>query len=160
MLKLAILIQCLISLSLCLIVNVPKCTNDFTPNIRPFHYTTNGTVDETTNAHMCHDDTFLHIRWFNVDDEIISTYTKCNDPLYNEDAVEVFLATNGSYPNHYFEFEVSPSGQLFFADITNNNLNCSSLGTVYYPCTSATYSGKVTAKGWDGYLKIGTSLLI
>jgi hypothetical protein len=98
----------------------------------------------------------LHIRWFNIDDEIISTYTKCNDPLYNEDAVEIFLATEGSYPNRYFEFEVSPQGQLFFADISNPNLTCSNLGTIYYPCTSATYTGKITDKGWEGYLKIRT----
>jgi hypothetical protein len=137
-------------------VSVPKCTSDYTPNITPFHYTINGTRDNTTTAHMCHDDAH---RWFSVDNEIISTYTKCNDLLFNEDAVEIFLAAPSWYPNHYFEFEVSPKGQLFFADITNPSLACSNLGTTYYPCSSATYQSNLTAKGWDAYLKIGTSLM-
>lgn len=50
---------------------------------------------------------------------------------------------------------MSPAGKLFVADITNNNMNCSSLGTVYYPCTSAIYAGEVTPNGWNGYLKVG-----
>ena len=83
MLKLAILTLAILTITVSLIVNVPQCTGDYKPNITPFHYTTNSTIDDTTTAHMCHDDTFLHIRWFNVDDDIISTYTKCNDPLYN-----------------------------------------------------------------------------
>lgn len=70
-----------------IVVNVPKCTDDHKPNISPFFYTVNGSIDNTTTAHMCHDDTYLHIRWFSVDEDVISTYTKCNDPLYNEDAV-------------------------------------------------------------------------
>ena len=88
---------------------------------------------------MCHDENYLHIYWWCTDDEIISTYDKCNDPLYNEDAVEIFLATNNSYPKLYYEFEVSPRGKLFFADILNPNLTCSNLGTVYKPCEVVFY---------------------
>lgn len=49
-------------------INVPKCTGAPTPTIKPFHYTTNGTEDSTTTAHMCHDDQYLHVYWFSIDD--------------------------------------------------------------------------------------------
>lgn len=103
----SLLVPYLLLLPCCLsfIVNIPSCpSTPQPPNLTPFTYTTTGTIDNTTSASMCHDDKYLHIRWYCQDDDIISTYTKCNDPLYNEDAVEVFLATNGSYPNRYFEF--------------------------------------------------------
>ena len=102
----------------------------------------------------------MHIRWFCEDAEIVSSYKNCNDPLYNEDAVEFFISTPDSYPVKYFEFEVSPAGKLFIADITNNNKNCSNLGTVYHPCSSAIYAGEITANGWNGYLKVGNLFCI
>jgi hypothetical protein len=47
----------------------------------------NGTEDNTTKAHMCHDDDYLYVRWFNVDEDVLSPYTKCNDDLYTDDVV-------------------------------------------------------------------------
>lgn len=77
----------LIALSQTFVVNVPTCTSDKKPNLTPFTYTTNGTVDNTTEAHICHDGQFLYVTWFNFDEEVIANYSKCNDPLYNADAV-------------------------------------------------------------------------
>jgi hypothetical protein len=60
-----LLIACI--LVSCLAVDVPTCTGNYTPNIYPFYYTDTGTIDVTTKAHMCHDDSYLYVRWFNVD---------------------------------------------------------------------------------------------
>ena len=79
--------------------------------------------------------------------------------MYNEDAVEIFIATEDSYPVNYFELEVSPKGQLFIADITNPSGNCSKFGPTYYGCDSATFSGKKTQIGWDAKLSIGLSVI-
>jgi hypothetical protein len=49
------------------VVYIPSCTTEQKPNIAPFTYTVNGTVDNNTTAYMCHDDKFLHIRWWNID---------------------------------------------------------------------------------------------
>jgi hypothetical protein len=43
----------------------------------------------------------------------------------------MFIATTSSYPYQYFEIEVSPRGELFFADIYNPQLTCANLGTLY-----------------------------
>lgn len=64
-----ILMICLgVRASIGFVVDIHQCTNDTKPNIYPFTYTTNGTVDNTTTAHMCYDKQFLHIRWFSIDE--------------------------------------------------------------------------------------------
>lgn len=134
-------------LQLAVALNVPSC-GSLTPVMLHFSLI-NGTLDNSTTASICHDATSLFINWTSIDKEIISTYKNCNDPLYKEDVVEVFISTLDSYPHNYFEIEVSPSSQLFFADITNPYGNCSSLGTQYYKCDLAKYKAQRTAKGWD-----------
>lgn len=65
-LSMAIFIVCLLNLSV-LSLDVFRCSGTPVPNIKPFSYTTNGTKDDTTSAYMCHDDQFLHVYWFNID---------------------------------------------------------------------------------------------
>jgi hypothetical protein len=47
------------------------------------------------------------------------TYRERDDPLYEEEAVEVFLARGGEVPVIYAELEVSPQGVLFDAWVSN-----------------------------------------
>jgi hypothetical protein len=42
-----------------------------------------------------------------------------DDPIYEEEVVEVFLAPGAEDPRAYFEYEVSPAGVLFDARIEN-----------------------------------------
>lgn len=119
----------------------------------------NGTADSTTRAGICYDSQYLHIQWDSTDEEVIAPYEHCNDPLYNADAVEVFIATPDSYPNHYYELEVSPNSLLFFADITNPTGNCASLSSVYEDCGTALYGGALTPKGWKAWLQIRLDLI-
>lgn len=63
-----------------------------------------GTADSTTTASVCYDDTHLYVLWRSVDVDIVSNYTMCNDPLWKQDVVEVFIASPNSYPTNYFEF--------------------------------------------------------
>ncbi|OCT11783.1 hypothetical protein A8709_28340 [Paenibacillus pectinilyticus] len=60
----------------------------------------------------------LHIRYECEDDHVVSTMTQRDEPLYNEDVVEVFIDTQGGGTT-YYEFEVSPRGVLFDAKINN-----------------------------------------
>jgi hypothetical protein len=73
--------------------------------------------------------------------------------------VEIFISTLDSYPTHYFELELSPSGQLFFADITNAKGDCSSLATNYFDCGGVRYKAQRTAKGWDAQLQAGLEVI-
>lgn len=54
---------------------------------------------------------------------------------------------------------MSPSSQLFFADITNPYGNCSSFSTEYYSCGLATYRAERTPKGWDAELQVKLSVI-
>lgn len=87
---------------LCLALDVPKCGDPKVPILKFSFY--NGTADpqDSTRAELCHDGENLMITWQCIDQEIISPYQHCNDPLYNADAVEVFIATLDSYPSKYF----------------------------------------------------------
>lgn len=57
---------------------------------------------------------------FRCDDrDIWGTLQHRDDPIYNEECVEVFLAAGDADPVDYFEFEVSPFGVLLDALIHN-----------------------------------------
>ena len=88
---------CLIGMS----TNVPACGSDSAQ--LSFTYI-NGTADDTTTASLCHDNEYLYVQWHSIDQEIIANYNNCNDPLWQEDVVEIFVASSDSYPSKYFEF--------------------------------------------------------
>ncbi len=69
------------------------------------------------------EESFLYIRVICDDDHIVSRFTERDDPLFEEEAVEVFLSAGSDDPHHYFEFEVSPHGVLWDGIITSPNLN-------------------------------------
>lgn len=78
-----------------------------------------GPAVQPTQLRLCWDDAALHVRFDCVDRDAWSTYTRRDDPIYEEEAVEVFLAPGEADPIDYFEFEVSPAGVLFDARIHN-----------------------------------------
>jgi hypothetical protein len=59
------------------------------------------------------------VRFACSDDDAWSTFTERDDPLWQQEAVELFLAAGAGDPVDYFEFEVSPAGVLFDARVTN-----------------------------------------
>ena len=60
-----------------------------------------------------YDDAILTIVFSGADDHIVATYAKHDDPLYEEDVVEVFLAPERL--EEYFELEVNPLATTFDA---------------------------------------------
>lgn len=61
----------------------------------------------------------VYYRFECEDDYILSTMTERDDPIYDEDVVEVFMSPTGDLAR-YFEFEFSPAGVLFDAKIIND----------------------------------------
>ena len=57
----------------------------------------------------------LNILFRADDDEIVAKYLKHDEPLYEEDVVEIFVAPAGL--THYFEIEVNPLGTTFDARV-------------------------------------------
>lgn len=68
----------------------------------------------TSFAAYC-DDAFLTIVFHAVDDDVVATMVEHDEPLWQEDVVEVFLAPGDG--TTYFELEVNPLATTFDARI-------------------------------------------
>ena len=77
--------------------------------------TDGGTPRLPTSVSAYYDDDFLTVVFQAEDDEIVATYLGHDQPIWEEDVVEVFLAPHGLTP--YFEIEVNPLGTTFDARI-------------------------------------------
>jgi hypothetical protein len=72
-----------------------------------------------TSVAAWYDQAYLSLLYSATDDHIRSTYRLHDDPLYEQDVVEVFLAPDGV--GRYFEIEVNPYGVTFDAAIESPN---------------------------------------
>jgi hypothetical protein len=68
-----------------------------------------------TSVAAYYDDDFLTVIFDADDDKIVATYLEHDEPLWQEDVVEIFIAPEGLTP--YFEIEVNPLGTTFDARI-------------------------------------------
>ncbi|HEY4640670.1 MAG TPA: carbohydrate-binding family 9-like protein, partial [Thermoanaerobaculia bacterium] len=68
-----------------------------------------------TSISAYYDDDFLTVLFDADDEEVVATYLNHDDPLWQEDVVEIFIAPEGLTP--YFEIEVNPLGTTFDARI-------------------------------------------
>ena len=73
---------------------------------------------QPTTARACWSETHLYVGFSCQDSRIVSTYTKRDEPLYEQDVVEVFLSLPGDL-RRYFEFEFSPRNVIFDARVFN-----------------------------------------
>ncbi len=74
---------------------------------------------QQTQARLCGDAEALYVRFDCEDRDIWGHYTRRDDPIYDEEVVEVFLAPGLADPVDYYEFEVSPNGVLLDVRIHN-----------------------------------------
>ncbi len=68
-----------------------------------------------TSFFAFYDDEYLTVVFSAADDHVVATMDRHDQPLYEEDVVEVFLAPRTA--REYFEIEVSPAGTTFDARI-------------------------------------------
>jgi hypothetical protein len=78
-----------------------------------------GPARQQTAVRLLWDAAALHVRFECADRDAWGTYVRRDDPLYEEEAVEVFLAPGEDDPVGYVELEVSPRGTLFDALVDN-----------------------------------------
>jgi hypothetical protein len=76
-------------------------------------------AEQQTRTRVCCDAQALYVRFDCDDRDMWGTYTQRDDPIYDEEVVEIHLAPGAADPVHYFEFEVSPNGVLFDASVYN-----------------------------------------
>lgn len=72
-----------------------------------------------TTFQACWNDESLFVRFVCEDDRIVATMTEHDDPIYDEDVVELFVSETGRLDS-YKEFELSPANVKFDAAIRNN----------------------------------------
>ncbi len=73
---------------------------------------------QPTTVRACWSDSHLYVGFACRASKILATYTKRDDPLYEQDVVEVFLSLPGDL-RRYFEFEFSPRNVIFDARVFN-----------------------------------------
>jgi len=81
--------------------------------------TDGGPAEQATLVRAAWNEQALSVRFECEDRDAWGTLTRRDDPLYQEEAVEVFLAPGTADPTVYFEFEVSPRGVLWDGRIHN-----------------------------------------
>lgn len=69
-----------------------------------------------TEVQLAYDDYSLYIRYECEDDHVVANMLNRDDPLYEEDVVEIFIDRAGT-GERYYEFELSPLNTLFDAEI-------------------------------------------
>jgi len=123
---------------------------------------------QQTTVFMCYNSQWIYIKFNCSDNHIYSPFTKCNQPLYQYDVVEVFLTsptTNNEESNlhNYVELEVSPNGILFVSRINNTLLRCGGFIGTEIPCNETGilwYAARYDSKNnWWAYLQIPWRLL-
>lgn len=78
-----------------------------------------GPALQQTMARLGYDADCLYVRFDCEDHDIWGTYRERDEPLYDEEVVELFISPGAETPTEYFEFEISPNGVFFDARISN-----------------------------------------
>ena len=94
-----------------------------------------GKASKDSTVRLCWSETHLHAAFDCREAHLRCTYTRRDDPLYNEDVVELFLAPDVGEPCRYFELEFNALGTNFDA-------------TVLHPTPDGSARPKVDAT-WD-----------
>ncbi|WP_105614273.1 carbohydrate-binding family 9-like protein [Vallitalea okinawensis] len=74
---------------------------------------------QRTIAKMCYTKESLYVVFSCIDDEINAVMTNYNDPIYNEEVVEIFIDATGEL-KQYIEIEVSPLNTVLHYAIHNH----------------------------------------
>lgn len=78
-----------------------------------------GPAIQQTAVRLCHDGEAFYVRFDCEDDDSWGTFHRRDDPIYDEEVVEFFIAAGDATPTDYYEFEISPNGVLFDARVHN-----------------------------------------
>ena len=76
------------------------------------NYNGEGYPDKGTQVKILYDKSYLYFAFKMADEDLINSYKNRDEPIYEQDVVEVFLDPDDDQKN-YYEFQVSP-GQVYF----------------------------------------------
>lgn len=81
--------------------------------------TTGDPVDKKALCKMLWSEQYLYVLYDIQDDHIWGTYLKDDDPIYDEEVVEIFISFGEQIPQKYLEIQFSPNAVKFDAKINN-----------------------------------------
>lgn len=97
----------------------------------------------------------LVVRFECADPDPWGTLLRRDDPLWTEEAVEIFLAPGGAPPRRYFEFEISPRGTLFDALVRSPRGDRREMTVdAGWDCAGAEWSASPCPGGWTAQLRL------
>jgi hypothetical protein len=84
-------------------------------------------ADYPTNVKIMAGDQYLHLKFECEKDAFVAEnyLTEHNEPLYNQEVFELFIAPGESDPAHYLEFEINPNNAIWVGKISNPGLGVS-----------------------------------
>lgn len=113
-----------------------------------------GPAIQQTTVRLCHDGDALYIRFDCDDDDPWGTLKRRDDPIYNEEVVELFIGAGEETPLDYYEFEISPNGILFDAKVHSPNGNRTDLRVdVDWDAPNLRWRGERSGRGrWSAFM--------
>lgn len=87
-----------------------------------FQHSVGGTdIDQRTLVSMKYDQEYLILEMTCLDNPWVDQnyYKEHNEPLFNQEVFEVFIAQGEEAPEHYWEFQVNPNGAVFSGKVSN-----------------------------------------
>ncbi len=89
-----------------------------------FHSVGSEPVHQRTELTLKKTETGLHFTFqcFNNPYLEFNKFTKDNDPLWQQETLEVFIAPSNHDATRYIEFQINPNNAIFLAQVTNPNL--------------------------------------
>lgn len=111
-----------------------------------------GPAPRSTTVDVSVVDAVLHAEFACVAGDFVTTYQHRDDPIYNEEVVEIFIGAGSETPSVYYEFELSPDGVLFDAEVTvlDKGLRID----VEWDCPGISWSASRGDGSWSGRLSI------
>jgi hypothetical protein len=105
---------------------------------------------QPTELRCCWSDTHLYTAFHCADTELHCTYTQRDQPLYEEDVVEVFLSPSQDL-RHYIELEFNAKETIFDARITNQrNIGKGLIADTAWNCDGLECHARLHKRGKDG----------
>lgn len=107
-----------------------------------------GAAVRPTALRLAHDGERLYLAFRCTGAAGVATYTGRNEPIYDEEVVEAFLAPSAD-PRRYFELEVNPIGAWFEARVENPAGRATMRVDRDWVCRDWERAVRVSAGGWD-----------
>ncbi len=156
-------------------ITVPRVADDWAQAEDPFDWawkagTTlppfqradgSGPATWATTTRLCFNRQALFVRFDCTDPDIWGTYTKRDEPIYDEEVVELFIAPAATAaerrPSRYYELEISPNGVLLDVLIQNPTGNRADLQADFsWDCPGLRWGARRddAAQQWSAYLAL------